>query len=89
MGPGGIHALALILWLVQEVGVEDNFRPGVESVLAILGKMEQVGPEGRDGVPDDQRLRGSASDGIERTGSRKAAQELLQALVDKMVATAP
>lgn len=88
MDPGTLNILALVRWLVQEKGLESDFRPGVESVLAMLDKLERWPPkEAMDFVtttdsgepalvrlPDDQE---------------KAAVELLQALVDKMVATAP
>ena len=37
--PGTLNVLSLMRWLVQEKGIESNFRPGEESVLAMLDKL--------------------------------------------------
>ena len=68
---------------MQEVGVEDKIRPGVE-LLAMLDKMERWDPfltTNDSGYPLVMDL-----SGLDR---EQAAQVLLQALVHQMIATAP
>lgn len=86
--PGTINALALARWLVQEMGLEDGFRPGVERVEAMLDELEAMPPrEAMDymilsdsGDPTLTSLPGNRED---------AAIALVQALADKLVASGP
>lgn len=85
---GTLNVLALMRWLVQEKGLESDFQPGVESVLAMLDKLEHWPPrEAMDFVTTTD----SGEPALVRLPDdpETAAVELLQALVDKMVATAP
>lgn len=86
--PGTVNALALARWLVQELGMEDGFRPGVESVEAMLGELEAMPP--REAM--DYMILSDSGDPMLTSlpnDREKAALALVQALADKMVATAP
>ena len=89
--PAELHVLSLTRWAVQEGGLDPNYKPGPESLLAMLGKLDRDDP--RDALEflttSDSGDQVVSAENLKGLNLQEAGQFLVQALADKMLATAP
>lgn len=90
-GEDSLHCLGLILWMVREAGLDPKFRPGPDSVESMVVKLMRDPPQDAmeyltTNDSGDVVLTEADLEGLDQ---EEGGVVLVQALADKMIATAP